>query len=178
MNSALGPKWPWPLWHVTAKLIEMVQYTNLAASRHTFAKLPWTVGLSVTMSKFSYSLLWLTSNLQCQSPLQPTFVPMKIKIADWFTSWLEKPTLAYLLPLIIEVCSIYFSFFIFPIHLRKIPAYAHPIILAIWVALSSVFVQYMNWWPKHQTQTGWFEYFRILPSFAAMAVAVMFLIDW
>jgi len=57
-------------------------------------------------------------------------------------------------------------------------AYAHPIILAIWVALSSVFVQYMKWWPKFQTQTGWFEYFRIVPAFAAMAVAVMFLIDW
>jgi len=55
-------------------------------------------------------------------------------------------------------------------------AYTHPIILAIWVALSSIFVQYMNWWPKHQSR--WVEYVRLLPAFTSMAVAVMFLIDW
>jgi len=55
-------------------------------------------------------------------------------------------------------------------------AYTHPIILAIWVALSSVFVQYMKWWPKPQAR--WFDYLAVLPAFAAMAVPVMFLIDW
>ena len=52
----------------------------------------------------------------------------------------------------------------------------HPIILAIWVALSAVMVQYLKWWPK--PQTGWFEYFKVVPAFAAMAVPVMFFVDW
>ena len=34
----------------------------------------------------------------------------------------------------------------------------------------------MKYWPK--PEKGWLEYLRVLPSFAAMAVAVMFLIDW
>jgi len=55
-------------------------------------------------------------------------------------------------------------------------AYAHPIILAIWVALSSIFAQYMKWWPK--LESGWLAYFRVLPAFTSMAVAMMFLIDW
>ena len=52
----------------------------------------------------------------------------------------------------------------------------HPVILAIWFALSSVFVQYMKWWPN--PQLGWSEYLKILPGFAAMAVPVMFFVDW
>jgi len=55
-------------------------------------------------------------------------------------------------------------------------AYTHPIILAIWVALSSVFVQYMKWWPK--SHAGLSDYLKVVPAFAAMAVPVMFLIDW
>ena len=70
----------------------------------------------------------------------------------------------------------YISAFLIPIHLWETPAYTHPIILAIWVALSSAFVQYMEWWPKHQAE--WGGYLKVLPGFAAMAVAVMFFVDW
>lgn len=150
---------------------------NGTPSRHTFVRQIAMNCRTVSENvKVFLLFLWLTSTLQCRSPLERTFVPMKLKTADWFTSWLEKPTLAYLLLLIIEVRNTLFRFLIFPIHLREPLAYAHPIILAIWVALSSVFVQYMKWWPK--PQATWVEYLRILPAFASMGVAVMFLIDW
>lgn len=67
-------------------------------------------------------------------------------------------------------------FYLIQTHLCETPAYIHPIILAIWVALSAVLVQYLKWWPK--PQTGWFEYLKVVPAFAAVAVPVMFFVDW
>ena len=48
--------------------------------------------------------------------------------------------------------------------------------IAVWIALSSVFVQYMGWWPK--PDTGYFGYLKPVPAFASMAVPLMFLADW
>jgi len=61
-------------------------------------------------------------------------------------------------------------------HLWKFPVYTHPVALAIWFALSSAFIQYMNWWPI--PSLGWFGYLKPVPAFATMAVPLMFLVDW
>ncbi|KAL0951113.1 hypothetical protein HGRIS_007850 [Hohenbuehelia grisea] len=55
-------------------------------------------------------------------------------------------------------------------------AYRHPVILSIWIALSSVFVQVMGWWP--QPEQGYLAYLSPLPAFACIALPIMFLIDW
>ncbi|KAA1468215.1 hypothetical protein DENSPDRAFT_380920 [Dentipellis sp. KUC8613] len=54
--------------------------------------------------------------------------------------------------------------------------YFHPITLAIWIAVSSVFAQVMGWWPE--SGHAFFGYLRILPAFFAPAVPIMFFIDW
>ncbi|KAF8807453.1 hypothetical protein BYT27DRAFT_7241992 [Phlegmacium glaucopus] len=54
--------------------------------------------------------------------------------------------------------------------------YTNPVTLAIWIALSSVFVQYMKWWPI--PSLGWLGYLKPLPAFASMAVPIMFFVDW
>jgi len=55
--------------------------------------------------------------------------------------------------------------------------YTNPLTLSVWVALSCVFVQFMNWWPNFEEQ-GYFGYLGPLPAFASMAVPLMFLCDW
>jgi hypothetical protein len=55
-------------------------------------------------------------------------------------------------------------------------AYVHPIFLSVWVALSSIMAQYMNWWPSYGY--GALRWLAPLPAFASMAVPLMFLIDW
>jgi hypothetical protein len=55
-------------------------------------------------------------------------------------------------------------------------AYAHPLIVSIWMGLSCVFVQWMSWWPK--PEYGFLGYLRPVPAFASIAVPLMFLIDW
>ena len=51
-----------------------------------------------------------------------------------------------------------------------------PWLLAIWIALSSVFIQYCDWWPKQEH--GYLGYLSPLPAFAAIAVPIMFFVDW
>jgi hypothetical protein len=48
--------------------------------------------------------------------------------------------------------------------------------LAIWIALSSMFAQYMGWWPN--AYYGVLSWLRMLPAFFAPAVPIMFFIDW
>jgi hypothetical protein len=57
-----------------------------------------------------------------------------------------------------------------------LPAYFHPVTLAIWIAISSVFAQYMDWWPN--STHGILSWLQVLPAFFAPAVPVMFFIDW
>jgi hypothetical protein len=54
--------------------------------------------------------------------------------------------------------------------------YFHPLTLAIWIGFSSVFTQYMNWWPN--SEYGFLSWLRVLPAFFASAVPIMFYIDW
>ncbi|CAA7266484.1 unnamed protein product [Cyclocybe aegerita] len=54
--------------------------------------------------------------------------------------------------------------------------YTHPITIAIWVALSSVFIHLMNWWPA--SVHGFMGYLKPIPAFASTAVPVMFFVDW
>jgi len=55
-------------------------------------------------------------------------------------------------------------------------AYIHPITLALWFALSSAFMQAMSWWPTGEH--GLLGYLRPFPAFAAVAVPLMFFVDW
>jgi hypothetical protein len=55
-------------------------------------------------------------------------------------------------------------------------AYTHPVTIAIWLALSSVFIQYMSWWPSNDL--GWLSYLKPFPAFASLAVPIMFAVDW
>ncbi|KDQ63702.1 hypothetical protein JAAARDRAFT_53888 [Jaapia argillacea MUCL 33604] len=56
-------------------------------------------------------------------------------------------------------------------------AYVHWMTLSLWVVASSVFIQYMHWWPEPELY-GWYAYLRPIPAFASMAVPFMFGIDW
>jgi len=52
----------------------------------------------------------------------------------------------------------------------------HIFTLTIWIALSSIFVQYMQWWPK--ADHGYLGYLSPLPAFACVAVPIFALVDW
>ena len=54
--------------------------------------------------------------------------------------------------------------------------YTNPLVLATWVGLSCVFVEYMSWWPK--PEHGVLGYFAPVPAFATLSIALMFAIDW
>ncbi|KAF8626526.1 hypothetical protein AX15_004831 [Amanita polypyramis BW_CC] len=54
--------------------------------------------------------------------------------------------------------------------------YAHPIFLSVWLALSMALVQCMNWWPSQGL--SFLRFLSPLPAFAAMAVPLMFFVDW
>ncbi|KAF8507085.1 hypothetical protein F5888DRAFT_1791374 [Russula emetica] len=54
--------------------------------------------------------------------------------------------------------------------------YFHPVTLAIWIAISSMFAQYMDWWPNNSY--GILSWLRVLPAFFAPAVPIMFYVDW
>jgi len=56
-------------------------------------------------------------------------------------------------------------------------SYFHPVTLAVWIAVSAVFAQWMQWWPP-KPEHGWLGYVGALPAFFTWAVPLMFLIDW
>lgn len=58
----------------------------------------------------------------------------------------------------------------------KILACTHPLTIALWLGLSSIFIEYMRWWPKNAH--GLMGFLTPLPAIAAMAVPIMFLVDW
>lgn len=58
----------------------------------------------------------------------------------------------------------------------NVSMYSNPFFLAVWVALSSAFVQFMKWWPK--TENGWMGYFSPVPAFISMWMPLMFACDW
>jgi hypothetical protein len=60
--------------------------------------------------------------------------------------------------------------------LDTLTAYVHPIFLGVWFALAVVMVQYMNWWPSNGPSI--LKILSPLPAFAAMAVPLMFFVDW
>jgi len=55
-------------------------------------------------------------------------------------------------------------------------AYGHPMVLAIGIALSSIFVQYLGWWPR--PEFGFMGYLAPFPGFAVVAVPILFAVDW
>jgi hypothetical protein len=55
-------------------------------------------------------------------------------------------------------------------------AYLHPITLAVWICVSSVFAHYMDWWPN--STHGILSWLQLLPAFFAPAVPILFLVDW
>ena len=55
-------------------------------------------------------------------------------------------------------------------------AYKNPLTVAVWLALSGIFIQYMEWWPGNAH--GFYEYLKPLPAVFSMALPIMFLIDW
>ncbi|KAI0067681.1 hypothetical protein BV25DRAFT_1846818 [Artomyces pyxidatus] len=55
-------------------------------------------------------------------------------------------------------------------------AYFHPLTLAIWIAVSSVFAQILGSWPD--PSHGFLGYLQVLPAFFTPMVPIMFFIDW
>ncbi|KIP11990.1 hypothetical protein PHLGIDRAFT_27606 [Phlebiopsis gigantea 11061_1 CR5-6] len=53
--------------------------------------------------------------------------------------------------------------------------YVDPRFLAVWVALASLLIQYLNWWPN--PSLPWWTYLRPIPAFAAFLVPLMFIVD-
>lgn len=55
----------------------------------------------------------------------------------------------------------------------------HPLTIAVWIVLSSIFVQYMDWLPRNDIGViPYLGYFTPLPAFGAIGVPVLFLVDW
>ncbi|KAH9849808.1 hypothetical protein C2E23DRAFT_905612 [Lenzites betulinus] len=63
-----------------------------------------------------------------------------------------------------------------PIATANRKLYSNPLVLALWIGLSSVFVEYMKWWPK--PEHGIFGYLSPIPALGAVSIAFMFAIDW
>ncbi|KAI0778135.1 hypothetical protein BD413DRAFT_507004 [Trametes elegans] len=63
-----------------------------------------------------------------------------------------------------------------PIALANRRLYSNPLVLGLWVGLSGVFVQYMNWWPKPEHSI--LGYLAPVPAFGTLSIAFMFAIDW
>ncbi|KAI8995581.1 hypothetical protein BD414DRAFT_435611 [Trametes punicea] len=63
-----------------------------------------------------------------------------------------------------------------PIAIANRKLYANPLVLALWVGLSCILVQYMNWWPR--SEHGLLGYLAPVPAFGALSIAFMFAIDW
>lgn len=55
-------------------------------------------------------------------------------------------------------------------------ATTHRITIAIWLAVASVLVNVMGWWPK--AEIGWMGYLRPLPAYAVTFLPLAFAIDW
>ncbi|KAH9944427.1 uncharacterized protein BXZ73DRAFT_96916 [Epithele typhae] len=63
-----------------------------------------------------------------------------------------------------------------PIAVANQKMYFNPLVVALWVALSSVWVQWQNWWPR--PELGLFGYLTPVPAFGALSIVFMFAIDW
>ncbi|KAI5124686.1 hypothetical protein M0805_004294 [Coniferiporia weirii] len=63
-----------------------------------------------------------------------------------------------------------------PLAVANHKAMTNPWTIAVWIVLSSAFIQTMGWWPD--PDFGFLGYLRPLPAFAAMSLPLIFLIDW
>ncbi|RDX55914.1 hypothetical protein OH76DRAFT_1370484 [Lentinus brumalis] len=63
-----------------------------------------------------------------------------------------------------------------PIATANRKVYTNPLVLAVWVGLSCVFVEYMKWWPK--PEHGFMGYLLPVPAFGALSIAFMAAADW
>lgn len=59
---------------------------------------------------------------------------------------------------------------------RSLPVYTNPFLLAIWVALSCVWVQLKGWWPN--PEHGMLSFLAPIPAFGSLSIAFMFAVDW
>ncbi|KAK0208294.1 hypothetical protein DFS33DRAFT_1302634 [Desarmillaria ectypa] len=55
-------------------------------------------------------------------------------------------------------------------------SWLHPLTISIWVALSCIWIEYMQWWPN--AYHGYLSYLKPLPAFASLAVPILALADW
>ncbi|KAJ7361681.1 hypothetical protein DFH08DRAFT_844860 [Mycena albidolilacea] len=51
-----------------------------------------------------------------------------------------------------------------------------PLYIAVWLALSAAFIEFMDWYPK--PHYGFLGYLQPLPGFATIFVPLMFAVDW
>ncbi|OSD03483.1 hypothetical protein PYCCODRAFT_1451615 [Trametes coccinea BRFM310] len=63
-----------------------------------------------------------------------------------------------------------------PIAIANRKLYSNPLVISLWIGVSCVFIEYMNWWPK--PEHGLLGYLAPLPAFGALSVVLMFAIDW
>ncbi|KAI0825182.1 hypothetical protein BC628DRAFT_1375904 [Trametes gibbosa] len=63
-----------------------------------------------------------------------------------------------------------------PIATANRKLYSNPLVLALWIGLSSVFVEYMSWWPN--PEHGLFGYLSPIPALGTVSIVFMFAIDW
>ncbi|KAK7064181.1 hypothetical protein R3P38DRAFT_2822905 [Favolaschia claudopus] len=63
-----------------------------------------------------------------------------------------------------------------PLAVANRRTYYHPIYIAVWLVCSSVFMEFMNWYPK--PEHGWIGYLQPLPAFGTLFVPLMFAVDW
>ncbi|KAG7450453.1 uncharacterized protein BT62DRAFT_1001275 [Guyanagaster necrorhizus] len=55
-------------------------------------------------------------------------------------------------------------------------SWLHPLTISIWVALSCIWIEYMQWWPN--AHHGYVSCLKPLPAFACIAVPILALADW
>jgi len=57
--------------------------------------------------------------------------------------------------------------------------YMNPYVISAWLALSSISVQVMGWWPRDDiSMIPFLGYLRPLPAFCTIGVPFLFLVDW
>lgn len=64
----------------------------------------------------------------------------------------------------------------FMMKLNNFIACFHPFTLSLWVALSCIMIQLLDWWPK--PEYGLLGYFPPLPAFGCWGAVMLYLIDW
>ena len=98
----------------------------------------------------------------------------RLQMRSWSSSPSERLQWRVSQPLTVVV-RVVLSFF-HDAKLNNFIACFHPLTLSLWVALSCIMIQLLDWWPK--PEYGLLGYFPPFPAFGCWGAVMLYLIDW